>query len=249
MILMIFALLGLSSQRCVIRAFTTSLTKPTFRANRLRSLSSSPYNDDKMPFYALGVNLAKQMGGQANFKTLLDEDELEIMLSGFGDTMKGSSLQDPLQVLTKYGPTLNQILADRSSKIVDRIKKEGEEFITNFLDCTPEARKTESGMVYYSMKEGNGAQPKLEDTVEVHYHGTLIDGTVFDSSVDRGSTIKFPLGSVIKGWQEGLKVMREGGKATLVIPSDLAYGDAGSGEVIPPGATLKFEVELFKVIT
>ncbi len=76
---------------------------------------------------------------------------------------------------------------------------------------------------------------------------TLIDGTVFDSSVERGQTISFPLGGVIKGWQEGLQLMKEGGKATLVIPSELAYGDAGSGDVIPPGATLKFEVELFKV--
>lgn len=80
-----------------------------------------------------------------------------------------------------------------------------------------------------------------------HPAQTLIDGTVFDSSVERGQTISFPLGGVIKGWQEGLQMMKEGGKATLVIPSDLAYGDAGSGDVIPPGATLKFEVELFKV--
>jgi len=247
---MIIAVLGLST-RCV-RSFT-SVNQPAFRANSIvRALSSTPlgpYDEGKMPFYALGVNLAKQMGGQANFKTLLEEDELEIMLNGFGDTMKGQTLQDPLEVLTKYGPGLNQILADRSSKIVDRIKKEGDEFISNFLDCTPEATKTESGLVYYSMKEGTGAQPSVDSTVEVHYHGTLIDGTVFDSSVDRGQTIKFPLGSVIKGWTEGLQLMKEGGKATLVIPSDMAYGDAGSGEVIPPGATLKFEVELFKVVS
>ena len=76
---------------------------------------------------------------------------------------------------------------------------------------------------------------------------TLTDGTVFDSSVDRGHTISFPLSGVIKGWQEGLCRMKEGSKATLVVPSDLAYGDAGSGDAIPPGSTLKFEVELFKV--
>jgi FKBP-type peptidyl-prolyl cis-trans isomerase len=97
------------------------------------------------------------------------------------------------------------------------------------------------------MKEGTGASPTLTSTVEVHYHGTLTDGTVFDSSVDRGQTISLPLNGVIKGWQEGVAMMKEGGKATLVVPSDLAYGDQGSGEVIPPGATLKFEVELFKV--
>ncbi|EED91665.1 predicted protein [Thalassiosira pseudonana CCMP1335] len=97
------------------------------------------------------------------------------------------------------------------------------------------------------MIEGTGASPTVSDTVEVHYHGTLTDGTVFDSSVDRGATIKFGLGQVIKGWQEGLAMMKEGGKATLVIPSELAYGDNGSGGAVPPGATLKFEVELFKV--
>eukprot|EP00956_Cyclotella_meneghiniana_P037341 scaffold137015_cov73-Cyclotella_meneghiniana.AAC.7 len=131
--------------------------------------------------------------------------------------------------------------------ILERVKKDGDEFISGFLDCNDEATKTDSGLVYYSMKEGEGASPKVEDEVEVHYHGTLTDGTVFDSSVDRGATIKFKLGQVIKGWQEGLAMMKEGGKATLVIPSDLAYGDAGSGGAIPPGATLKFEVELFKV--
>jgi FKBP-type peptidyl-prolyl cis-trans isomerase len=97
------------------------------------------------------------------------------------------------------------------------------------------------------MTPGTGASPELTSTVEVHYHGTLTDGSVFDSSVDRGQTISFPLNGVIKGWQEGVALMKEGGKATLVVPSDLAYGDEGSGEVIPPGATLKFEVELFKV--
>lgn len=87
--------------------------------------------------------------------------------------------------------------------ILDRVKKDGAEFTSGFLDCNEEAIKTDSGLVYYSMKEGDGASPTQEDEVEVHYHGTLTDGTVFDSSVDRGSTIKFKLGQVIKGWQEG----------------------------------------------
>lgn len=206
-----------------------------------------PYDDDKMPFYALGTNLAMQVGGQGNLKTLLDEDELELAIEGFCDSLRGTAVQDARTILGTYGPALNQLLQERSSKIVDRVKAEGEEFIANFLDCNEEAIKTDSGMVYCPMKEGDGKQPTVSDTVEVHYHGTLPDGTVFDSSVDRGQTISFPLGGVIKGWQEGLAMMKEGGKATLVIPADLAYGDAGSGDVIPPGATLKFEVELFKV--
>lgn len=206
-----------------------------------------PHDDEKMPFYALGTNLAMQVGGQGNLKTMLDDDELELAIEGFCDCLRGTAMEDPRTILSTYGPALNKILQERSSNIADRLKKEGEEFIANFLDCNEEAIKTKSGMVYYCMKEGDGAQPTVKNTVEVHYHGTLVDGTVFDSSVDRGQTISFPLGGVIKGWQEGLAMMKEGGKATLVIPSDLAYGEAGSGEVIPPGATLKFEVELFKV--
>lgn len=206
-----------------------------------------PHDDENMPFYALGVNLAKQMGGQTNFKTLVDDAELEIVLQGFGDTMKGTSMADGNTILTIYGEALNKIIMERSNSINDRIKTEGDEFLANFLEHNEEAIKTESGMVYYPMTEGEGAQPTVSDTVEVHYHGTLVDGTVFDSSVDRGQTISFPLGNVIKGWQEGLAMMKEGGKATLIIPADLAYGDNGSGDVIPPSATLKFEVELFKV--
>lgn len=209
---------------------------------------SFPYDDEKMPFYALGVNLAKQVGGQTGFKSLLEDEELELVLKGFGEEITGSSTSDAETVLMTFGPALNKILQERSAGIMERVKKEGEDFIAGFLDCNDEAIKTESGLVYYSMKEGEGKQPTASNSVEVHYHGTLVDGTVFDSSVDRGQTITFPLGGVIKGWQEGLAMMKEGGKATLIIPSDLAYGDAGSGDVIPPGATLKFEVELFKVM-
>jgi FKBP-type peptidyl-prolyl cis-trans isomerase len=214
---------------------------------RHMSSSGMPYDEDKMPFYALGTNLAIQISGSVNLSQLLDEEELDVALEAFCAHLKGTSTADSREVLTTYGPTLNKILSERTENIMDRIKEEGEDFIKNFLECNEEATKTDSGMVYYEMKEGDGAQPSLQSTVEVHYHGTLIDGTVFDSSVDRGQTISFPLGGVIKGWQEGLQLMKEGGKATLVIPSDLAYGDQGSGETIPPGATLKFEVELFKV--
>ena len=235
-----------------------------------------------MPFYALGANLAAQVGGQANFQTLLDDDEMEIVLQAFGDTLRGASDTSATRtILSTYGPELNKILQERTVRIMDRVKKDGEDYIANFLDCNEEAIKTDTGLVYCEMKAGEGKEPTLKSTVEVHYHGTLTDGTVFDSSVDRGQTISFPLAGVIQGWQQGLQLMKEGGKATLVIPGDLAYGDAGSGEgtqkcefaynseiffhgtlntdvlpfllpycaatAIPPGATLKFEVELFKV--
>lgn len=230
-----------------VRGFTPRSIQIARTTARAMSSDAMPFGDEKMPFYALGVNLAKQVGGQTGFNALLEEEELEMVLTGFSETLRGTAVQDGDKVLSTYGMTLNKILKERSDNIADRVKQEGEEFVQNFLDCNDDAIKTDSGLVYCSMKEGDGAQPTVANTVEVHYHGTLIDGTVFDSSVDRGQTISFPLGQVIKGWQEGLAMMKEGGKATLVIPSDLAYGEGGSGDTIPPGATLKFEVELFKV--
>ena len=128
-----------------------------------------PYDDEKMPFYALGVNLAKQVGGQTGFNALLEEDELEMALIGFSETLRGTAIQDSNKVLSTYGMTLNKILKERSDNIADRVKQEGEDFIKNFLDCNDDAIQTDSGLVYYSMKEGDGAQPTVANTVEVHY--------------------------------------------------------------------------------
>ena len=105
---------------------------------------------------------------------------------------------------------------------------------------------TESGLQYMVIKEGNGAKPGPTDQVTVHYTGTLIDGTVFDSSVERGEPITFALNQVIKGWTEGLQLMSEGSKYRLFIPSDLAYGPDGKGDILP-NSTLIFDVELIKV--
>jgi len=106
---------------------------------------------------------------------------------------------------------------------------------------------TASGLQYEVMKKGVGPMPTANDKVEVHYHGTLIDGTVFDSSVDRGKTISFPVMGVIKGWQEALQLMHVGDKLKLTIPQSLAYGKRGAGANIPPYSTLVFEVELFGI--
>lgn len=107
--------------------------------------------------------------------------------------------------------------------------------------------QTTSGLQYMVLKEGTGAKPGAEDTVTVHYTGKLLDGTVFDSSVERGEPASFPLNAVIPGWTEGLQLMSEGSKYRLFIPSELAYGSKGSGDKILPNATLIFDVELIKV--
>lgn len=113
--------------------------------------------------------------------------------------------------------------------------------------ANPNVIVTDSGLQYEYMKRGTGAIPTANDKVEVHYHGTNIDGTVFDSSVDRGKTISFPVMGVIKGWQEALQLMKVGDKLKLTIPQNLAYGKRGAGANIAPYATLIFEVELFAI--
>ena len=112
-----------------------------------------------------------------------------------------------------------------------------------------ETTRTASGLEYVDIVEGTGARPKTGESVHVHYTGWLKSGTKFDSSVDRGQPFVFPLGrgQVIKGWDEGVGTMRVGGKRKLIIPAHLGYGDRGAGGVIPPGATLIFEVELLGV--
>ena len=124
--------------------------------------------------------------------------------------------------------------------------QKGEQFLKE--NATKEGVKaTSSGLQYKVVKEGEGKSPKASDTVRVHYRGTTIDGKEFDSSYKRGEPIEFPLNGVIRGWTEGLQLMKEGGKSMLYIPSKLAYGEQGAGGAIGPNETLIFEVELLKV--
>jgi FKBP-type peptidyl-prolyl cis-trans isomerase len=111
----------------------------------------------------------------------------------------------------------------------------------------PGVKTTPSGLQYLVLEEGKGKSPKATDTVLVHYKGNLLDGSEFDSSYKRNEPISFPLNGVIPGWTEGVQLMKEGGKIRLFIPSNLAYGSRGAGGVIPPDATLVFDIELLKV--
>jgi FKBP-type peptidyl-prolyl cis-trans isomerase FkpA/FKBP-type peptidyl-prolyl cis-trans isomerase FklB len=189
--------------------------------------------------------MAKQVGGE--LKNILSKEELEVMLSGYSDEILDGTTIDARTFLGQYGPAISEILQKRSNALVIEQKKKGDDYAASFLLKNPKAMRAPSGLIYNEVLAGIGAKPTGSSTVKVHYHGTLIDGTVFDSSVNRGEPITFPLQNVIKGWQEGVQMMSTGGKATLVIPSDLAYGDNGSPPVIPPGATLQFDVELLEV--
>lgn len=195
-------------------------------------------SEDDKTFYAMGYML----GGNLQRLNLTDK-ELSALYKGIATAAKGENSEVDMAT---YQNRIQEVFKTRMDKVAAKEKEDGKAFIEKFVKDEG-ATKTESGLAYKVITEGTGATPSAEDVVEVHYHGTLTDGTVFDSSVERGKTISFPLNRVIKGWTEGLQTMKEGGKSKFVIPADLAYGDAGAPPKIPGGATLIFEVELFKV--
>jgi FKBP-type peptidyl-prolyl cis-trans isomerase FkpA len=195
-------------------------------------------SDDDKTFYAMGYML----GGNLQRLSLSDK-ELAALYKGVAAAAKNEKSEVDM---AKFQNRIQEVFKARMDKVASKEKDSGKEFLEKFVKDEA-ATKTESGLAFKVIKEGTGATPGAEDVVEVHYHGTLADGTVFDSSVERGKTISFPLNRVIKGWTEGLQTMKEGGKTKFVIPADLAYGEAGAPPKIPGGATLVFEVELFKV--
>jgi len=191
--------------------------------------------DDQKTFYALGLLVGR------NLKTFdLTPEELAIVRAGLTDSVTGAK---PQVELDTYGPKVDELAQKRAAAAADASKKKGQEFLDNAAKQSG-ATKTPSGIVIRTITPGTGPSPTADDVVKVHYEGKLVDGTVFDSSIKRGQPIEFPLKGVVPCWTEALQTMKKGGKAQIVCPSSLAYGDRGSPPVIPPGATLSFEVEL-----
>ena len=196
-------------------------------------------NEEQKTLYAVGLALGRQ-AAVFNFTPA----ELEYVKKGLADSVPGAK---PVVELDAYGPKIERLVQTRQNAAAEKAAAAGKTFAENAAK-EKGAIKTESGLVYLSTKEGTGASPKLTDTVEVHYKGSLTDGTEFDSSYKRGQPAQFPLNGVIKCWGEGVQKMKVGGKARLTCPPAIAYGEAGAGGAIPPNATLSFEVELLRII-
>jgi len=195
----------------------------------------APKTEDQKAFYALGVHLNKQL---SVFD--LTAEELKYVQLGMSDASAGKKLAaEPEANMQKLG----ELAQTRLAKATEKQKAQAKPFLENAAK-EKGAQKTASGLIYKEIKAGTGAQPKATDVVRVHYVGTLTDGKEFDSSVKRGQPVELPLGQILPCWTEGVGMMKVGGKAKLVCPSEIAYGDRGRPPVIPGGATLIFEVEL-----
>ena len=194
--------------------------------------------------YAIGISTGA--GYKENLKTLPgDPANVDDLIAGFIQAIKGdsSAMKMTPRAAQAYVQTYFMEASARDAK---KTKEEGEKFLAE-NKSKKDVFTTESGLQYQVVTEGTGDKPTATDKVKVHYTGTLLDGTKFDSSVDRGEPMEFPVNGVIKGWTEVLQLMPVGSKYIVWIPSDLAYGERGAGQDIKPNSTLKFEIELLEL--
>ena len=194
--------------------------------------------DDEKVLYAMGLVMGRNLTGLD-----LSAADLEILKTGLTDEALNKQKKVTLE---EFGPKIQAFAQGRAGAVAAKEKVASEAYLTKAA-AEKGAQKKPSGLIYTEIAAGTGPSPSPSETVKVHYTGKLIDGTVFDSSVQRGQPAEFTLGGVIPCWQEGVAMMKKGGKALLVCPSNLAYGDAGSPPKIKPGATLIFDVELLDI--
>lgn len=193
--------------------------------------------------YALGLNIGHQLKEMG----LRDKLSVADYASAIDDVLKGNTPQISMDEATNLLNDFFSKLDAAASAAGEAAKSEGERFLAENAK-RPGVITTPSGLQYEVLTEGTGRSPKATDTVRCHYHGTLIDGTVFDSSYQRNQPADFGLNQVIAGWTEGVQLMKEGAKYRFFLPYHLAYGEHGAGNAIPPFATLVFDVELLKVL-
>ena len=208
-------------------------------ASAAAAAGPEPKTDEQKTLYAVGLAVSRSLI-PFNFT----EAELEFVKAGISDGVAG---KEPKVDLVTYSPKIQELQKTRMSAVAAVEKKAGQAYLDKAA-AEKGATKTASGLIITTIKPGNGATPKATDKVKVHYTGTLIDGTVFDSSVQRNEPATFQLNGVIPCWTEGVQHMKVGGKAKLVCPPSIAYGERGAPPKIKPGATLVFDVELLDIV-
>jgi FKBP-type peptidyl-prolyl cis-trans isomerase FkpA len=206
------------------------------------SPSGAPMTEDDKAILAFGAAVGQQVAAQ--IKPLnLSPAEMETLKKSLLASLAG---EKPPYDIQQYGQLLSA-RAQKQAAVVAAAEKQKSAGFRDSAAAVPGAVKTASGLVYRTISPGTGSSPKATDVVSVHYHGTLPDGKVFDSSRQRGAPVEFALNQVIPCWTEGVQRMKVGETARLVCPSEIAYGDGGRGPDIAPGATLVFEVELLAI--
>lgn len=198
-----------------------------------------PETDEQKTLYAIGMIVARQLN-----VFNLTPSELEWVKEGLTATVTGA--KTPVDIAA-YNDKVQELARARRKALADKEAGANKEFLEKAA-AEKGAMKTESGLIYTILVEGKGDSPKPTDTVKVNYRGTLVDGKEFDSSFKRNKPLELALNKVIPCWSEGVQKMKPGGKAKLVCPASLAYGENGAGEMILPGATLIFDVELLEIV-
>ena len=206
-------------------------------AGKAPARTAALLTDDQKPVYALGLLMQRSLD-----QFDLSAAELEILKRALSD----AAAHKPAIDIEEWGPKIEVLATARGERVAAREKAASVAYLAKAA-AEPGVVKTDSGLIYRDVSPGTGPSPTASDIVKVHYRGTLVNGTEFDSSYKRNEPAQFPLGRVIPCWTEGVQRMKVGGKARLVCPSDLAYGDAGRPS-IPGGATLVFEVELLEIV-
>lgn len=214
-------------------------------------LSASAVAADKLESEKDKVSYMVGMDVGRSLQQIKDELDLKVFMQAVEAVLQGQptalSDEEALAVRQGFMQKLQAKQAADQQAAAEKNKAEGEAFLADNKKKSGVVT-TESGLQYQIVTQGDGAKPALTDTVKVHYVGTLLDGTKFDSSIDRGQPAQFALNGVIPGWTEALQLMPVGSKYTLWIPSNLAYGDRGTPGPIGPNSTLKFEVELLEIV-
>jgi FKBP-type peptidyl-prolyl cis-trans isomerase FkpA len=222
----------------------TQTMEPAPQATDAAPVKGKPESVLDRASYAIGLNLGR------TFKSNDLQANTDLLLQGIRDGFTGTQpLLTDAEIQTAMQTLQQEMMQKQQEKQKvqgEKNKAEGEAFLAKNKQ-RKEVKTTANGLQYEVLKEGTGPTPKATDTVTVHYTGTLIDGTKFDSSVDRGQPATFVLDQVIKGWTEGVQLMKVGSKYKFYIPAALGYGEQSAGPVIGPGSTLIFEVELVSI--